>query len=229
MSINRAQSIAQLRRHYLFGSLTDEQFARVAATLSLDNLAMRSVLFQRGDAATRFFIVVEGEIRLFLQSPAGDERVVDVIGAGKSCAEAVMFMEIPVYPVSADACEPSVVAGIGSAAYLAVLRESSSACLRLLAELSRRVHGLVSEIEMLTLQSARTRFVRHVAELAGSVHAVGPVTLRLEEPKNVLAARLAIKPETLSRILRSLADERLIEVAGREIRIHDLPRLRSSI
>jgi CRP-like cAMP-binding protein len=50
----------------------------------------------------------------------------------------------------------------------------------------------------------------------------------LDESRQLLASRLAIKPETLSRILRSLADSGAIRVDGRQIEIRDPARLRAS-
>jgi CRP-like cAMP-binding protein len=127
--------------------------------------------------------------------------------------------------VSLDA---RLVLAVPNAEYRAVLAESPPTCLRLLAELSRRLHGLVREIEELTLSSATNRFVRHVLDLAGSPPpGAAPVTVTLPESKQMLASRLAIKPETLSRILRTLNDAGVVTVDGRSIHVPDLDRLRS--
>ncbi len=224
--IHRDQALDLLRRHYLFGALTDSQFTTLLPVITIRRVMPREVLFQRGDPAAQFFVALKGEVRLYLQSRAGEEQVVDVIKAGQSFAEAVMFMEMPVYPVSADGREEGSVAAIANGPYLELLRGNSTACLRLLADLSRRLHGLVDDIEALTLESAQDRFLRYLLARVGTAP-TGPSVLRLDEPKNMLASRLAMKPETLSRILRSLTDERLIEVDGREIRIPDVSRLQA--
>jgi CRP/FNR family transcriptional regulator, dissimilatory nitrate respiration regulator len=222
----REQALELLRRHYLFAALGDSQFAALQPAITLRRLAPHEVLFQRGDPAAQFFVALEGEVRLYLQSRGGEEKVVDVIAPGQSFAEAVMFMEMPIYPVSADGRDEAGIAAIASAPYVELLRSNSKACLHLLADLSRRLHGLVRDIEALTLESAQSRLLRYLLARLGTVPA-GPSILHLEEPKNMLAARLDMKPETLSRILRSLADERLIEVEGRQIRIPDVTRLQA--
>jgi CRP/FNR family transcriptional regulator, dissimilatory nitrate respiration regulator len=221
-----ADLLATLRAHFLFAGLEPEQFAHVAGTGELIELAAEQILFQRGEPARRFFIVVSGEVKLALQSRAGDEKVVERLGPGHSFAEALMFVDAPRYPLAAIALEPSRVLAIGAAEFVAMLRASPDTCLRLLADLSRRLHARIREIEELTLESATRRLARHLLELAPP-GAAGPLTVTLDESRQLLASRLAIKPETLSRILRSLADAGAIRIDGREIELTDPVRLRA--
>jgi len=51
----------------------------------------------------------------------------------------------------------------------------------------------------------------------------------MELPRQVIASRIGVQPETLSRLLRQMIDENLVEVSGRTIKVLDLPRLRSEI
>lgn len=222
----REQALNLLRQHYLFAALGEEQFGALAPAIVLHRMQSRTVLFQRGDPAAHFYLVLDGEVRLYLQSRGGEEKTVDLIRAGQSFAEAAMFMEMPIYPVSAEVREEACVAAIANERYLGLLRSNNKACLALLGDFSRRLHGLVHEIEALTLESAQSRLLRYLLARVGNLPS-GSSVLRLEEPKNMLASRLAMKPETLSRILRTLTDERLIEVDGREIRIPDVTRLQA--
>jgi CRP-like cAMP-binding protein len=225
----KAQHADDIRRQPVFAALDEEQFERVQRRAQVVSLEARQFLFQRGDPARHFYVVLEGSVKLALQSRAGDEKIVERLFPGQSCAEALMFLDAPLYPLAAIAIEPSVVLSVPNADYRAVLAESPATCLRLLAEFSRRLHGLVREIEELTLASATSRFVRHVLELAGPESASGamPLTVTLPESKQMLAARLAIKPETLSRILRSLSDAGVMSVDGRSIHVPDVERLRT--
>jgi CRP/FNR family transcriptional regulator, dissimilatory nitrate respiration regulator len=221
-----ASLLEALRSHYLFAGLEPEQFARVVGGAELIELGAGQILFQRGEPAHHFFIVVDGEVKLALQSRAGEEKVVERLGPGHSFAEALMFVDGPRYPLAAIALETSRVLAIRTAEFVAMLRASPETCLRLLADLSRRLHARIREIEELTLESATHRLVRHLLALAPAGVA-GPLTVTLDESRQLLASRLAIKPETLSRILRSLADAGAIRVDGRQIELTDPARLRA--
>ena len=107
-----------------------------------------------------------------------------------------------------------------------LIRSNSDASMRLLADISKRLHDRVREIENLTIQNARTRLVSYMMD-----HLVGPpvddqATARLDLPRHVIASRLSIQPETLSRLLRNLADEGIVSVDDRVVFIRSVSRLR---
>jgi len=216
-----------LRAHHLFESLGEELFARALLRAEIVALDAGQLLFQRGERAAWFFVVLEGEIKLALQSRTGEEKIVERLLPGQSFAEALMFIEVPVYPLAAFAVQQSRLVRIEAAGYVAMLRDSPDACLRLLADLSRRLHARIREIEELTLESATRRVARHLLELA-PLDAPVPVEVVLDESRQMLASRLAMKPETLSRILRSLSDLGAIRVEGRSITLLDRPALQAA-
>jgi CRP-like cAMP-binding protein len=215
-----------LRAHPLFLAFDDERFERLAAAARLVRLEEGEILFQQGDAASAFFIVLSGQVKLFLQSRSGGEKILVLMHAGESFAEAVMFMQGPVYPVAAGATEPTELVAMPNRDYLQALREDTNTCLRLLAVLSQRLHARVREIEELTLETAGNRLVHHLLRRA-EPREDGSLRVHFDETRQMLASQLAIKPETLSRLTRSLSDAGLIVLDGRDIVIPDLERLRT--
>jgi CRP-like cAMP-binding protein len=139
-----------------------------------------------------------------------------------------MFMEAPGYPLSAVTALQSTVARFPSREYVTILRESPETCLRMLGNLSQRLHMRIREIEYLTLESATHRLVRLIESRLPPGDA-GPTELTLQESRQELASRLSMKPETLSRILRHLADSGAIIVHGRVLQVPDRGRLLSML
>lgn len=86
-------SLAAIREHHLFAGLSPAQLQLVFAASRIEEAEAGQVLFDRGQPAQHFFIVVDGQVNLVLYSKAGEEKIVDILGPGKSFAEAVMFME----------------------------------------------------------------------------------------------------------------------------------------
>jgi len=213
-----------LHNHPLFVAFDDARFQRITAAAQLVKIEPQQVLFQRGDRARAFFIVAEGQVRLFLQSRGGDEKILALVNPGQSFAEAVMFMQGPIYPVSAGATEATTLISIPNADFLAALKDDTGTCLRLLGAFSQRLHAQVQEIEELTLESAGNRLIRHLARRAVRDED-GALRVHFEETRQMLASQLSIKPETLSRLTRALSDAGLIESDGRDIVIRDLDRL----
>lgn len=221
---NTTALLAGLRGHHLFAGLAPPQMQRLLTVSHVDEYEAGHLLFDRGQPASHFFIVLDGQVNLVLYSKTGEEKIVDIIGPGNSFAEAVMFMEAPGYPVSAVAAVQSTVARFPSREYMSILRESPETCLRMLGNLSQRLHMRIREIEYLTLESATHRLVRLIeSRLPADAH--GPAEVTLQESRQELASRLSMKPETLSRLLRHLADAGAIVVHGRVLQVPDRKRL----
>ena len=104
---NAMNPLADLRGHHLFAGLSPAQMQRLLTASHVDDYEAGHLLFDRGQPAQYFFIVLDGQVNLVLYSKAGEEKIVDILGPGNSFAEAVMFMEAPGYPVSAVAATHS--------------------------------------------------------------------------------------------------------------------------
>ena len=201
----------------LFEPLDAEQRRRILESARVLHLERGQTLFARGTPAQRFYLVLEGAIKLYLLSPEGEEKVVEVMQPGQTFAEAVMFMEQEAYPVNAAALTNLRLAAFNNAVFVQLLRESPRLALRMLATLSRRLHGLLRQIDELALQDATHRLVAYLLMLPRD--AGDGIDLGL--PKQVIAARLAIAPETLSRTLAALRERRLLAVEGDHILLLD--------
>lgn len=208
--------IRELTRNPLFSRLSEAQLKRISARAARIELAGRQALFRQGDRATRFYLLTKGQIKLYRLAPTGTEKVIELIAAGQTFGEALMFLDRPHYPVSAVALDRSELISVDAADFAATLRESVDSCFLILGDLSQRLHQLVQEVAELSLRSAACRVA---AFLLGESDPQGLAELRA--PKQVLASRLSVTPETFSRILNTLKADGTIAMDGRRIRILD--------
>ncbi|MDX1655438.1 MAG: Crp/Fnr family transcriptional regulator [Candidatus Competibacteraceae bacterium] len=212
----------------MFAPLDKSHREAVARNLRVVRLQAGERLFERGQKAERFFQVVTGQIKLYRVSAEGNEKIVEIAGPGKLFAEAVMFLENHVYPVNAMALSEAELWAFDSRVFLEQLRGSTALCLRLLADLSARLHTTLNEIDQLTLQNATFRVVSFLLQLLPP-GAGNSAQLELPAAKNIIASRVSIKPETFSRILHNLHREGVLDNDGRIIRIHDVAALRRQV
>jgi CRP-like cAMP-binding protein len=228
---NSAADIADsaLRRIYLFSELSDDQLTAVKRAMRVQQLSEGERLFDFGQPARHYFYVHQGQVKLFRVSPDGDEKVIEIIRPGQTFAEAVMFMERKAgYPVSAEAIEPTQVWAFDQQTMLGLLRDSVDTCFRLLANMSMRLRKHVNEVDKLTLHNATFRLVSYLLQQMPAGVVESP-EVQLTTPKNVIASRLSIQPETFSRILGRLGKSGLIEVHGHSIVLRDIAGLRNLI
>ncbi|MCU7930963.1 MAG: Crp/Fnr family transcriptional regulator [Candidatus Thiodiazotropha sp. (ex Codakia rugifera)] len=213
-----------IRMAHLFSTLDDNQVRQVMESSHISTLQDGESLFETGDEANRFFLVIGGQVKLFRVSSNGDQKIIDIIQPGNTFAEALMFMEHPIYPVCAEALGPAKIISFDSKRFLQILSQSFSVCFRIMGTMSQRLRGLIKEIDDLTLQSATTRMC---AMLLRRMEEIGKPHFTLPAAKGVLAARLSMKPETFSRILQNLSSKNILNTKGNEIHVIDAELLRS--
>jgi CRP-like cAMP-binding protein len=216
-----------LKRIYLFEAMSDAEIDALRRSMRVRELGEGERLFDFGQPPTQFFYLEKGQMKLFRNSAEGSEKVIEVLGSGQTFAEAVMFMQrVRGYPVSAEAIAPSRVWGFDSATMVGLLHESVGTCLNLLANLSIRLRHHVDEIERLTLHDATYRVVGFLLRQVPEGTASG-TEVHLSMPKNVLASRLGVQPETFSRILGRLTKQGLLRVHRTDIVLQNLEGLRA--
>ncbi|MBP6110510.1 MAG: Crp/Fnr family transcriptional regulator [Rhodocyclaceae bacterium] len=215
-----------LGRLPLFQELASEQITAVAAGVREKRLGRGEMLFQKGDPARGFFVILNGQIKLAFPSAQGNEKVVEILGPRQSFGEAVMFMDRP-YPVFAEALTEATLLFIDQTVVYDLLKRDASFARKLLAGLSQRLHGLVHDVESYSLRSSVQRVIgfllQHCPEDTGNQ---GVVELTLPTSKQVIASRLNLTPETLSRVFHDLTERGLIQVSGKVVSILNVNSLR---
>jgi len=209
--------ITALRSHHLFSRLPDAAMQEVCALANLKRLPAGATLFHQGDKADRFYYLFSGQVKLHRVVCDGQEKLVEVMRAGDSFAEALLFRGTPYYPVSATALKASLAVSLNGPHYRRILEEQPGICLEILATLSVRLHQRMVEIDTLTMANASRRVVRFLLQSAGERDGV----VTLDVPKRLIASKLGIQPETFSRILHRLIESGMISVQRRRIEILD--------
>lgn len=201
----------------------------IRAGSSIIEIDKGEILFHQGDPVRGFFFVLRGQMQLAVSTAEGAEKVVEIVTTGESFGEAVVFHGIT-YPVTATALVATRMLAVSSKAVLDLLDTDPSFARRMLANMAIRLRRLIRDVEAYSLRSSMQRVAGYLLhEARGDETAGGECTVTLPTRKQVLASRLNIAPETLSRVLRDLSDEGLISVAGRRITLHDKARLELTV
>jgi CRP-like cAMP-binding protein len=205
----------------LFSEMNDEELARIAAHTLPARFAKGEAVFHAGDPCTGFHIVVYGQVKLGFHSPQGGEKVIEIVVPGQSFGEALMFLEKP-YIVFAHALQDTLLLHVAKHCVFSELERDPAFARKMLSGLSRRLHGLVRDVEAYSLRSSAERVIGYLLR-----DEQAPAEVELSAGKSVVASRLNMTPEHFSRVLHDLAAAGLIEVDGRLVRILDSEGLRS--
>jgi len=215
------------------GVLRGARFLRGAAAAQLGALAQQcwSREFKRGETILSkdarlpgVFAVAVGTVKLSLRRLPGEERVVRLVQAGQTFGESSALLGRPAR-IEASAIADCKLVVIPAAAIFSLIERDPRCAREMVLALAERSAELLAELESSSMRGGVQRLAAYLDSLVHLAEGGGQCVARLPASKTVVAARLGMKKETLSRLLRSLAEQRLIEVAQREITILDRLRL----
>jgi CRP-like cAMP-binding protein len=110
---------------------------------------------------------------------------------------------------------------------MGLLERNPRFSLNLIVSLSLLLRRFARQIEELTFAEVPARLAAYLVDLAGkkSTTFQGTTYIDLDMKKGELASRLGTVSETLSRALKKLKEDGLIEVEGSRVIVYDMPRL----
>jgi len=212
-----------LSEFFMFKELNTEQIERIAEHSQIIDFPKGTSIFNRGDAAVGLYILLDGQLKLGVTSPQGAEKIISIISPGESFGEAILFLERQ-FPVYAQSILDSQVLLVPKNLIFSMLDHDHMFARKMLAGLSIRMHQLVQDIEMLSLQSCTQRFIGYLLQISADAPDGSKITLPAS--KTTIASLLNLTPETLSRTLAKLQQLELIEVNGKDVSISDVKKLR---
>ena len=203
----------------LFAGCTDENLQELLRLGQQSTAPKGSLLFSEGEPARGFYVLLEGKVKLYKLSGEGKEKILHIVMADSTFAEAAMFGDGS-YPAFAETLKKSELIFFPRKEFLALIQRDSRMAINIIAGLSKFLRYFTTQIEELTFRDVPSRLARYLLELPQNKKAVElPIT------KSELASRIGTVSETLSRTLRKLSDEEIISVSGRIIEILDKGRL----
>ncbi len=208
----------------LFSGLEPQCLASLASHCRMRSFERGETIFRKGDEADGFYYVFDGKVKLFFVSEKGTEKIIEVLKPGMTFGEAVVFINQP-YPAFAEAMMECHLLFIQRDGLLEAMREHQDMALRLLSGLSKRLHGLVANMEAVCVLSSRERVIGY---LLSELDQGSGAMIQLPATKAVIASTLNLTPETFSRIVHGLEKEEIIRIDGRRIEVCDPERLRES-
>lgn len=213
-----------LRAHSLFSNFRDEDFAAVTHQSRRVTLSPRELLYRQDTPAAYFYFVASGRLRLYRLDATGVERTLDSIAPGDCFAEVMIYAEPARYACYAEALKNSEVLMIPIRAYRDILNRRPAYAESALRHFANRAVERFHDLEIMTLQNARDRLIRYLVDLLPE-GLLSNVEVELPLPKCLVASRLAMQPETLSRILNELKITGLVRVNRGRLFIQDPIRL----
>jgi CRP-like cAMP-binding protein len=199
----RAGDMDTVRRTAILGGLRKEALDGLLADASVKTPDRGETLFLQGDPASAIYIVLDGWVKLYRMTAAGEEAVVAVFARGQSFAEAAAFTG-GVFPVSAETVTDCRLLVISARRLFDRISANPEIGLAMLASTSQHLHALVRQIQQLKAHTGAQRVAEFLLALAPVED--GACTIALPYDKALIAGHLGMKPESLSRAFQRLKE-----------------------
>jgi CRP-like cAMP-binding protein len=211
-----------LRGLPLFDGVPEATFEAPLAGASVLSAPVGTVLFRAGEPAEVLYVVIDGRVRLTLGRPP-TARVLATLGRGDTIGLAALLRS-DVYPVNAGVVEAALLVGLPAGTIRHAIDAQPLFAARLIGDMGAKLARFVRDIGGFTQRTARSR----VARLLCDLHREAPqgcTEIVFDEPKRLIASRLAMTPETLSRELHTLAAQGLIDSRRTRFKVLDAAAL----
>ncbi|MBY6242791.1 Crp/Fnr family transcriptional regulator [Methylosinus sp. Sm6] len=210
-----------LRDVPLFASVDGQTLQRLARDSKIESFDDGATIFRQGDRALCVVVVLEGYVKLSRTAACGDETLINICAVGESLYEA-LTPDGEHYRVGAEAIGDVCAMKLPATRFRNAMRESSSLAGAVIAEASRKVSALIGEIEALKGLNADQRLARFILSLCPPGE--DSCSIRLPYDKRLIAARLGVKQETLSRAFAKLRDIG-VRTEMRDVQVENVLRL----
>jgi CRP-like cAMP-binding protein len=214
-----------VRQTPMFRGLSPDAFREVISDCIVETRPSGDTLFSQGDEAKSFFIVLDGWIKVFRVTYAGDEAVIGIFTKGQTFAEAVAIVAGE-YPATGETITPTRHIRVPCDRLRNRIRAKPDIGLSMIAATAQHLQLLVRQIEQLKAQTGAQRVAEFLLSLTEAEH--GKAIIALPYDKSLIAARLGMKPESLSRSFARLRPMGL-NVNGSKVTIADVQSLRTRV
>jgi CRP/FNR family transcriptional regulator len=201
-----------LRKADLFRGMSDDALDRIISAGRLKRFVQGEILFVEGSQGREFFLLIEGDVRIFKTSPEGQEISLRIIRPGEIFAEVILF-ENTRYPVSAMALNPGSAFGIERSSFTGLLDDKRFRD-EFIVILMRKQRYLAERIMYLTSYDVEERFFQFLMERYGKRE-----IYTVDMAKKDIASAIGTIPETFSRLILRLRNLGVLQWDGNILKV----------
>ena len=206
---------AVFRRVALFAGLDQGHLQALSRSAVSRHYKAGETILRESEPGDQFFVIVKGEVKVFVDSPDGREVVLTHLQSGEFFGEMALFD---------GATRSASVSSLGESELVSLSREDFFAAMAADFELTKRIfHALSARlrrsnevIESLALQDVGGRLARYLVRLADA-SGQQPVDgfYAVHRPTHQeIANSIGATRETVTRMLKQFEDRKLIRIKG---------------
>lgn len=192
----------------IFSNLNHDEMLEIASITTDRTFDKGEMVYKAGDQSEKLYVIHTGKVKIIRFTESGKEQVIRVLGPGEFLGELSLFSNQPMQDYG-EVIEKANMCVIEGNKLKELMGKYPSIGLKVMEELSKRLHKAENLIENINHNSVEKRLANTLLDLADDK---GIINLQIS--KKDLASKIGMTRETLSRRLSSFQDEGIIELVG---------------
>lgn len=221
--MTKNNTLIALKSHELFAKLADEQLNLLHQHSVLAHHKKGYTLLIQDEPASSAYIILSGWVKLFRETINGEEYILDILTNGHLLGEGALFHNHK-YPYGAEVIEDTTCISIPLSLLESMLKQSPQFSTNMLYFLAKQQSKSEKNREHLVIQNAPQRIGCFLLSLLPQSASDGAL-IHLPYDKSLLAVRLGIQRETLSRGFSMMQKESYITLHGATVTIPNIKKL----
>ena len=186
----------------LFKELNRPQIEDLLNLSNISSYVKGEILFHQGDVVENVYLILDGSMKILRTSEYGNEVILQLLHFGNTFMETSVFLE-SFSPVSAQIVKDTTLLAIPFSFVRHLLCINSQFSQGLIKVISEKNKETFLKLESILLKSPVQRIGYYLlgllVELGSSQR-----TIKLPDPKSLIAGYLGMKPETFSRAMAEI-------------------------
>jgi CRP/FNR family transcriptional regulator, dissimilatory nitrate respiration regulator len=211
-------ALKQIQDIDLFQGLSDKVLEDLSRRVLIGTYQPGEMIIAETDLVKAFFVVISGQVKLSKTSMEGKEQTLYLLGPGEPFGLCTAFATHD-FPAETVALKKSDILTIPGVAVEEIVMKEPALLLNILRVLSRRLKESMSLVESLSLKEIPQRLASFLilTQVRGDKGKEGRIELPISHRE--LSKILGSTPEALSRALRKMQNDGILEVQGKMITI----------
>ena len=190
----------------VFSKMGNDDLAAILAQADLREYEKGKLLFMQGETLSRYYLILQGWVKLYKSIDTGDEAILQMLSSGDSLMEAAVFLNIPSL-VTAEVVQDVKLLSIPAPIIRQSIANNKKFALNMIGGLSMRSQGLIRQIEQSRLKTATERVGWFLLKQGIEQNGGRANSIRLPYDKSTIASYLDMTPETFSRTLKKFKNK----------------------
>ena len=211
--------------NHVWDVLTDEEKEYIAENARVHTFKKNEIIHHEGDVPTHMMMLVEGKVRVYKEGVSNRSQIIRMLKPYDFFGYRAMIAG-ETYNTNVSAFENSIVYFVKKEAFLKVIQENSEFCYLFMVEMAKDLGQSDKRSVSLTQKHTRGRLAEALLSLKENYGLdEDEATISMYMSREDLANLSNMTTSNAIRTLTAFAEEGIISIDGRKIKILDLDEL----